>query len=46
MMIAEEPGDIEDDDEEGALGLEDIGEVEKLSYLCKIPLFYRWASGS
>ena len=29
MMMAEQPGDLEDDDEEGALGLEDLGEVEK-----------------
>ena len=29
MMIAEIPVDIEVDDEEGAPGLEDIGEVEK-----------------
>ena len=28
-MIAEIPGDIEGDNEKGALGLEDIGEVEK-----------------
>ena len=28
MMIAEKPGDIEGDDEEGALGLEDIGKLE------------------
>ena len=30
MMIAEIPGDIEGDDEEGSLGLEDIGEVENV----------------
>ena len=28
-MIAEIPGDIEGDDEEGALGLEDLGQVGK-----------------
>ena len=29
MMTAEKPGDIEGDDEEGALRLEDLGEVER-----------------
>ena len=29
MMIAETPGDIEGDDDEGALRREDIGELEK-----------------
>ena len=38
MMIAEIPGDIE-----GALGLEDPGEVEKMWYLYKIPQFYCWS---
>jgi hypothetical protein len=35
MMIAEVPGDIEDDDEEGALGLEDFGKVEKRSIFAR-----------
>ena len=30
MTIAEKPGDIEGDDEEGAQGLEDLGEIENL----------------
>ena len=34
-MIAEIQGDIEDDDEEGALGLEDLGEVVKRSIFAR-----------
>jgi len=37
-MIAEIQGDIE-----GALGLEDLGEVEKRG-ICKIQQFNRWSS--
>ena len=38
-MEAEIPGDIESEDEEGALGLEDLEEVETW-YLCEITKFY------
>jgi len=38
LMIAEKPEDIEDDDEEGALGLED---VQKRGIIVRSQ-FYRW----
>ena len=36
-MIAEQPGIIEDDDDEGALELEDLGEAEKRGIFERYP---------